>query len=196
MADKRGIVDSLSKLSRSTAANEDEINHRNGYVEKLYSQYQNGLRNYIAGMLPTGIQDTGEVLQETYIRLLRMEDIQKLEENPKAYIYTIATNIVRDNMRKRASRKQDAHVEFNEQECQPCDLGNPVNGVNFSESMKMLKEVLFALPQTTRDIFLLSRFEEMTYPEIANSVGVSTRTVERHMNKACRVLQDQFGGLV
>jgi RNA polymerase sigma-70 factor (ECF subfamily) len=36
---------------------------------------------------------------------------------------------------------------------------------------------------------LLSRFDELTYPEIAQNLNISTRTVERHMSAAFAALQ-------
>lgn len=194
MADEHDEGEGSSLVSLYTAEDEKSIQARNKIVQNLYHTYQTGLRSYIAGLLPNGYQDSGEVLNETYIRLLRMESPERLDSNPKAYIYTIATNIVRDEIRRKVSRRHDAHIEFNEEDCSPDESLNPVNNVSFSESMNRMKEVLFQLPKLTRDIFLLSRFEEMTYPQIAESLGISTRTVERHMSKACGALQASVGG--
>ncbi|WNO07622.1 RNA polymerase sigma factor [Teredinibacter sp. KSP-S5-2] len=194
MADEHCENDEKTLVSLYKAKDEKSIQARNNFIQELYHTHRASLQSYIAGLLPNGYQDSGEVLNETYIRLLRMDSPERLDSNPKAYIYTIATNIIRDEIRRKVSRKHDAHVEFNEEECSPDESLNPVNNVSFSQSMNRMKEVLFQLPKLTRDIFLLSRFEEMTYPEIAESLGVSTRTVERHMSKACGALQASVGG--
>ncbi|RYG00151.1 MAG: RNA polymerase sigma-70 factor, partial [Chitinophagaceae bacterium] len=55
---------------------------------------------------------------------------------------------------------------------------------------------LLSLPEMTRRIFLLSRFDEMTYPEIARALDISTRTVERHMSTAFKVLQHSLEDLL
>jgi RNA polymerase sigma-70 factor (ECF subfamily) len=47
-----------------------------------------------------------------------------------------------------------------------------------------LKQVLLTMPPLYRDVFVLSRFDGMTYPEIALAHGISLATVERRMAKA------------
>lgn len=164
-------------------------------VEALYQQYQSSLLNYLIGLVPGGRQDATEILQETYIRLLRMDDIQRLQDNPKAYLFTVATNLVRDNLRKRQSRHTDAHIPFDEMD-HHSDEDTPIRAANWEESVAMMKSALLNLKPVTRQVFLLSRFEEMTYPEIAEALNISTRTVERHMSKAITELQKALGGLL
>ena len=45
------------------------------------------------------------------------------------------------------------------------------------------------LPAKSGEVFMLSRFEGMTYQEIANSRGVSIKTVENQMGKALKILR-------
>ena len=49
-------------------------------------------------------------------------------------------------------------------------------------------EDIMALPERTRDVFLLHRFEEMTYSDISQHFGISLSAVEKHMIKALRLL--------
>lgn len=156
-------------------------------VEALYNTYNHSLLNYLVGLLPGGRQDAYEILHETYLRLLRLEDLQRLQENPRAYIFTIATNLVRDFIRRRNSRMQDAHIDFDEVELHSQD-STPTEALDWEKSLNILKRALMDLPATTRQIFLLSRFDELTYPQIAAALEISTRTVERHMSAAIKAL--------
>jgi RNA polymerase sigma factor (sigma-70 family) len=160
-------------------------------VEGLYNTYHHSLLNYLIGLLPGGRQDAFEILHETYLRLLRMEDLQRLQENPRAYIFTIATNLVRDFIRRRTSRMQDAHIDFDEVELHSQD-STPTEVLDWEKSLDRLKRSLMDLPVTTRQIFLLSRFDELTYPQIAAALNISTRTVERHMSAALKALHLSF----
>lgn len=161
-------------------------------VEALYLQYRQSLLNYLTGIMPGGRQDAQEILHETYIRLLRHNDLERLEENPRAYIFTIATNLVRDSLRRGKSRKEDAHTD-----AEDCELAteapSPLRSVSWQQSVAQLKQALLQLKPQTRQIFLLSRFEELTYPEIAEQLKLSSRTVERHMSKASQTLRDALG---
>lgn len=164
-------------------------------VEALYHCYRHSLLNYLAGILPGGRQDAAEILHETYVRLLRQEDLTRLQENPRAYIFAIATNLVRDSLRRRSSRMFDAHVNFDELEF-PSDESTPTRALDWEDSLNRLKQSLLELPVITRQIFLLSRFDELTYPQIADALNISTRTVERHMSSAIKALQHSLEDLL
>ena len=157
-------------------------------AETLYNNYRQSLLSYLTGMLPGGKQDALEILHETYVRLLRMDNLERLSENPRAYIFTIATNLVRDFHRRRVNQLISEHDEFDETEF-PCDESTPVRALDWEQSLERLKQSLLCLPELTRKIFLLSRFDEMTYPEIAQALDISARTVERHMSTAFKALQ-------
>lgn len=161
-------------------------------VEALYLQYRQSLLNYLSNIMPGGRQDAQEILQETYIRLLRHDDLERLESNPRAYIFTIATNLVRDSLRRGRSRKEDAHTDLDDCELESNELCPP-RSASWQQSLSQLKQALLKLKPQTRQIFLLSRFEELTYPEIAEQLSLSSRTVERHMSQASKYLQDALG---
>lgn len=164
-------------------------------AETLYNTYRQSLLNYLTGMLPGGKQDALEILHETYIRLLRMEDLERISESPRAYIFTIATNLVRDFHRRRANQLINEHDEFDETKF-PSDESTPVRALDWEQSLQRLKQSLLCLPELTRKIFVLSRFDEMTYPEIASALDISTRTVERHMSTAFKALQHSLEDLL
>lgn len=51
------------------------------------------------------------------------------------------------------------------------------------------------LPDTTRQMFLMSRIENKTYAEIASEFEVSVKTVEYRISAALRLLHDRFGDM-
>ena len=55
---------------------------------------------------------------------------------------------------------------------------------------KMLREAIEKLPPKCREAFVLSFYHELTYKEIAVRMGISSRTVEEHVQKAYKVLRD------
>lgn len=58
-----------------------------------------------------------------------------------------------------------------------------------AELEKAMEQAIDALPEKARIPFCLNRFEEMTYPEIAEKLGVSVKTVEYQMSKALQLLR-------
>ncbi len=52
------------------------------------------------------------------------------------------------------------------------------------------------LPEKCRQVFVLSRFEELKYAEIADKLGISINTVENHMGKALKLLRAELKHLI
>ena len=168
--------------------------NRSEYVRTLYNKYHRNLLQYLRRILPDG-QEADEILHETYIRLLQQESLDKLEANARAYLFTVATNLVRDSLRKRSRQHQQNHISFNESQAE--DNSPSVDEIaSWEETITALKRVLLSLPPLTRDIFILHRFEQMTYPEISKALQIHTRTVERHMHNAIKRMQHVLGDLI
>lgn len=131
-----------------------------------------------------------EVLQETFCRLLR--DAQpEGSGRSKAYIFQVATNLARDRLRR---RNRTARIFADGPIGEVTDGGpGPERVATSQRTAARLIEALGALPERTRTVLLLHRFDAMTYDEIARALGVSTRTVERHMAAAVGYLQSISG---
>ncbi len=166
-----------------------------GFIETLYGEYHSELGRYVARMLPGGRQEAEVILQETYIKLLRLQDLRPLQENPRAYLFTVATNLVRDSLRSHLRRKTDQHDSFDEHDHASVTV-SPQGSAEWQQSLQQLKQALLKLKPVTRKVFLLSRFEEMTYPEVAAALSISTRSVERHMSTALKHLQQELNELL
>ena len=59
--------------------------------------------------------------------------------------------------------------------------------------LRRLQASLSKLPPLCRDAFLLNRIEELSHAEIAARLGVSVRTIDRHIARAWEHLRGHFG---
>jgi RNA polymerase sigma-70 factor (ECF subfamily) len=64
-----------------------------------------------------------------------------------------------------------------------------------SEDARRMLQAIDALPEEEREVFDLIRIQGLTYPEAANVVGVSVRTVQRRLTRARLLLADQLADL-
>lgn len=166
--------------------------------------YQSLFRRYYANLLFYATRIVGEdeaedVVQDVFVELWRRRDTMKVGEQIQAFlyraVYTRALNVLkhRDIMNSYEAVVLDIHkkrVEF----YQP-DSNDVVKRIEDSELRRKLAEAINELPDKCRMVFKLSYLHEMKNKEIAETMGISLRTVEAHMYKALKLLRDRLGYL-
>ena len=122
-------------------------------------------------------EDARDLAQEAYLRLLRASK-DKLIENPSAYLFRIARNLVYEWYSSHSSRyEMVTDVEV-------LDEGASVESrAESAQQLKRLDEVLANLPPKCRAAILMHRHQGMTYAEIASSLGVSTNMVKKYLSQ-------------
>lgn len=68
--------------------------------------------------------------------------------------------------------------------------------VNFNQAKELYEESVAKLPERCREVFLLSRVENLSGKEIAARLDISPKTVENHITKALKHLRDHMGELI
>ena len=157
-------------------------------VRALHAAQDGPLRAYLRRMGVRRI-DIDDVAQETWARLLRRPDNLIGVQNPRAWLFTVALNVFRDQI---SAQKKHGHLDDSDESLWPAPLELPEASAIGRQALDRVRRSITTLPDKTRRIFLLSRFEELTYPEIARKLGVSTRTVERHMARALLILRQDY----
>ena len=61
-----------------------------------------------------------------------------------------------------------------------------------SEAQRLINEGLESLPEKTRTIFIMSRYENKTHKEIADHFHLSTKSIEFHISKALGILRKKL----
>ena len=150
-------------------------------VGTVYARYSDWLRSRLVSRY--GIQDAEDLLQETWLRLAPYQGADGIR-HPKALLLKIASNLAADKFGRR--RRRDLHA------------GETVaaQGWNIelpSQTDEMFaKQVVMGLPQPLRDVFVLSRIKGLSNRQIAEQLGISSKTVEWRMTKALAHCAAQF----
>jgi RNA polymerase sigma factor (sigma-70 family) len=154
--------------------------HR-AYVTTLFNRHRVSLQRYLMRLVPP--DDAAELVQESYYRLLRHGEMVKIDAMARAFLFQTATNLARDHYRRRASHRAALHVPLDDQEIIEDHLG-PDAHLAGEQTRVLLERAIADLPADTRTVFLLHRFRELTYPQIAQIMNLSGRTVARKMAEA------------
>ena len=155
----------------------------------LVRRYEQPLYAYAHRMLHNAA-DAEDVFQETFLRVHRrflQFDSTRLF---KPWLYRIATNVCRDRQR---SWWRQPTVALTELPMAPVDPGPGPDAVAImGETQKRLEQAVARLPDKQRAVFLLARYEDMPYDQIAVALGIPVGTVKSRMNKAVTFLRERM----
>jgi RNA polymerase sigma-70 factor (ECF subfamily) len=154
--------------------------HR-AYVTMLFNRHRLSLQRYLMRLVPP--DDAAELVQESYYRLLRHGEMVKIDAMARSFLFQTATNLARDYYRRRVSHRAALHVPIDDEEIIEDHLG-PDEQLAGEQTRVLLERAIADLPADTRTVFLLHRFRDLTYPQIAQIMSLSGRTVARKMAEA------------
>jgi RNA polymerase sigma factor (sigma-70 family) len=123
-----------------------------------------------------------DIVQDIFLRLLSGPNTSDVN-NPRAYLFRAAANLVIDHHRAEGRRRL-SQTEVSEILDLADDKPGPEAAVTAREDLQRLQEALAELPPRRRDIFRLSRIEKLGHREIAERFGITTRTVENEIARA------------
>ncbi|MDQ8028051.1 MAG: RNA polymerase sigma factor [Brevundimonas sp.] len=137
--------------------------------------------------------DAEDVVQEAFVRFHRAgHDLTAPDARP--LLFVIARNIRNDRW-KAAGRESRRHIaeDIHDLDAGPRALASEERRADERligrQNLAAAAAVIRALPPRTREAFLLNRFENQTYRQIAQRLGVSVSMVEKHIAEALRQLK-------
>ena len=137
--------------------------------------------------------DARDIAQESYLRLLRYRKSQDLS-SLKALVFRIATNLLGMRARAALTHQSVEHQPLNEALELPANEPSIEQRLSTEQKLERLMEVIKHLPTKCQQVFVLSRFHDMNYPEIAVRCGISVKMVEKHIANALAICRQEVGG--
>ena len=160
--------------------------------DTLLERYQAPLYTFILRMLgdPVGAKD---MLQETFLRVWERRDQYREIAQFSTWLYTIAANLVRSELRKRKLRRwlPLGHTSDDTPEIDPPDDAfGPEELANSSGLRVKINEALQKLPREFREAVIMRDINDLSYDEIAVSLNVPVGTVKSRVNRGRQRLQE------
>ncbi|QDK78730.1 sigma-70 family RNA polymerase sigma factor [Spirosoma sp. KCTC 42546] len=126
-----------------------------------------------------------DVAQELFLRLWQKRKTL-LVSNLKAYLTTSLKHLIIDHVRTQLHGEQYAsHFLYTA----PIGTLDTANTVQFTELTESLNQALLQLPDKTREVFILNRFEQLPIREIALRLGLSEKAIEYHLSRSLTFLR-------
>jgi len=156
------------------------------FLEHLAERYRSALNRFFDRRAPQLGSESEDLTQEVFVRLATRSSSEPIEQLD-GYIFQTASSVLTDRARRRAVRKSDQHVMYEEREHAIEDF-SPERVLLAREQVAMVRIVLERLPERVRAAFVLHRFEELGYVEIAKRLGVSVSSIEKYISQALKEL--------
>lgn len=186
----RRALKSYQKLS-----DEDVIERFQGgdlvAFDVIVARYKEHLINYIMSFVGEK-SDAEDIVQDTFVKIYRFRQSYKKVAKFSTWIYTVAGNLARSELRKR--RRQQLYVMSN--------LGNEgkefeavetrVNSDEMTDSSvtkDLIRKAIRQLPEKYQDIIRLREIENLSYEEIAQHTDLPIGTIKSRVNRARERLQ-------
>lgn len=173
---------------------------------RLHSRYQQSITAFFARR-GFAAEECRDLTQETFLRVFQnIEDLRD-EAAETRWLFTVATNIYRNEVRHRSADKRRAPVvsldEASERghqfEDAPAHGGAsrpaPLADALAAERRRLLRAALSELPPRMRRCTLMRVSQGLKYREIAAVLQISTDTVKVQLHQARKRLADRLGDL-
>jgi RNA polymerase sigma-70 factor (ECF subfamily) len=157
----------------------------------LVERYKVRLFNYLY-RLTNNRDDAEEIAQEAFVKAYIHADKYKTIARFSTWLYTIATNLVRNRVRSRSRAPQivslfrrgwaegddERPIEVEDPQRTPDEL------INDRELGAIIGQAIQKIPEKYRTSFVLREINEMSYEEIAAVTGLKLGTVRSRINRA------------
>lgn len=147
-------------------------------LDAVYRTEAPRLMRFLRRRLPS-TDDPQDFVQEAFARLAGSNSGGPLR-NPEAYLQRIVRNLLIDRSRRTIKAQ---HVEL----VDDLDIAvapDQADAIEANDMRRLYRSAVDVLPARTREVFLLSRVDEVGYKDIAGRLGISIRTVEWHIAQA------------
>lgn len=148
-------------------------------IQSLYAEHHPWLCAWLRKRLGC-FDHAADLAQDTFIRVLLQRKAPELRE-PRAYLSSVARSLMIDSFRRRAL--EQAYLETLAARPEALDV-SPEARFLIIETLLEIDRLLDGLGARTREIFLLSQLDGLSYVEIGRQLNVSVNTVKKHAVRA------------
>lgn len=156
----------------------------------LYEETARKVYGYALAILKN-TQEAEEVMQDTYMAILRQAGQYKPDGKPMAWIFTIARNLCYMRLRRQASWGGVSLEELKEQE-EGWEPGQLCQAIEAAPEKQALLDALQALKEEDRSLVLLHDAAGMKHREIAEVLGLPLPTVLSRYRRALKKLYENM----
>ncbi|RED91495.1 RNA polymerase sigma factor [Marinoscillum furvescens] len=158
--------------------------------QAVHEQHATSLRNFLYYKFGN-LEKARDFAQEAFIRL--WNNCSKVPfEKTRSYLFTIGNRLFLDD-----TDHQKVVLKFEKRQnlTESQSTTNPEHLYREEEFKERLEAAISALPEKQREVFLLSRIDKLKNKEIAETLDISIKTVEKHIATSLKTLREKLDEL-
>jgi RNA polymerase sigma-70 factor (family 1) len=153
--------------------------------ERIFNTWYETIRNFL--YYKTGdIAIAEDIAQDVFLKVWEKR-AEIRQETIRPYLYKLANNMFLNHVEHR-----NVQLKFNMAYQPVLTLQGPDYDMEVREFDNRLKTAINKLDDKKRSVFLMNRIEKLTYGQIAESIGITVKAVEKRMEKALAFLKEQI----
>jgi RNA polymerase sigma-70 factor (ECF subfamily) len=156
--------------------------------EMLFKSHYSSLCSYANGFLKD-IDASEEVVQEVMFKLWTGRETLVIESSMKGYLFRAVRNSCMNTFKHLKIR--DEYKVYHESQGMECQRSLEDEMI-ITELEQKVRLAIDNLPLERRKVFIMSRYDGLTYIQIAQKLGISVKTVENQMGKALKSLREEL----
>jgi RNA polymerase sigma factor (sigma-70 family) len=171
-----------------------EPNDRSVFVALLAKEHGTALRRYLASRLREAAADIPDLMQEVYLRLLRMRRHDTIR-SPQAYLFTVAHHVLHQHKMDLATTPESVDVLDVLAEMESHITNDGADRIDLNKRLDDLNRVLHEISPKARAVFILHRRFGLSLEEVGKQLGVSRPMAKKYLKKALTHCRERLEGM-
>ncbi|MGN5954167.1 RNA polymerase sigma-70 factor [Sphingobacterium lactis] len=131
-----------------------------------------------------------DIVQEVFSNLWESLDSLTIQQSYNAYLYRSIRNVVINKLAR--NKLGQTYLKFLDAPSFQSYVYNPEETLREKDFQDIINQEIELLPSKMRSIFKKSRYENMSYKEIAADLGIAEGTVKKQIYKALLILKQKL----
>jgi len=161
--------------------------------EFVFLNFYNELCIYALGIIKDKFV-AEEIVQDVFVKLWENRDALTIRSSIKAYLYRSVHNFCINHLEHQSVKRKHASASMKDYSnlISPVSPDYPIANLLVQELEDKINQSISELPNQCREIFLLVRYEDLSYSEVALKLGISVNTVKTQLQRALTRLRESL----